>query len=147
MIIHIVHGVNLDRLGVRQNEFYGNHSLEERIPILKGWLNKNWPNVELRFFQSNLEGEVVNYLNDNDKPKNAFLVNPGAFTHSSVAIADSVAGLKAKVLEVHLSHTYAREAYRRGSLLAAFTCGTISGLGWEGYRLGIDALIGLHDRN
>ncbi|MFL2580912.1 MAG: type II 3-dehydroquinate dehydratase, partial [Schleiferiaceae bacterium] len=62
MIIHIVHGVNLDRLGVRQNEFYGSQTLEERIPILTGWLNKNWPNVELRFFQSNLEGEVVNYL-------------------------------------------------------------------------------------
>ena len=147
MIIHIVHGVNLDRLGARQNEFYGSETLEDRIPILTGWLNKNWPDVELRSFQSNLEGEVVNYLNDNDEPENAFLINPGVFTHSSLAIADSVAGLKAFVLEVHLSHTYAREAYRCRSLLASHTCGTISGLGWDGYRLGIEALIGLQDRN
>ena len=143
MVIHIVHGSNLDRLGNRQLDIYGSHTLDDQVPILKGWLDKHWPNVELKSFQSNIEGEIINYMHSNNGSGNAFLINPGAFTHTSVAISDSIAGLESSVLEVHLSHTYARESYRRNSLLAAHTCGTISGLGWIGYRLGIEALLSL----
>jgi|TARA_B110000444_G_C18847736_1_gene603215 3-dehydroquinate dehydratase-2 len=143
MVIHIVHGSNLDRLGNRQLDIYGSHTLDDQVPILKGWLDKHWPNVELKSFQSNIEGEIINYMHSNNGSGNAFLINPGAFTHTSVAISDSIAGLESPVLEVHLSHTYARESYRRNSLLAAHTCGTISGLGWIGYRLGIEALLSL----
>ena len=145
MIIHIVHGANLDRLGIRQLDIYGSNTLEDQVPILKGWLDKYWPNIELKSFQSNIEGEIISYLNSNDGPGNAFIINPGAFTHTSVAISDSVAGIQSSVLEVHLSHTYARESYRRHSLLADYTCGTISGLGWIGYRLGIEALLSIDD--
>ena len=143
MVIHIVHGSNLDRLGNRRLDIYGSHTLDDQVPILKGWLDKHWPNVELKSFQSNIEGEIINYMHSNNGSGNAFLINPGAFTHTSVAISDSIAGLESSVLEVHLSHTYARESYRRNSLLAAHTCGTISGLGWIGYRLGIEALLSL----
>ena len=141
MVIHIVHGANLDRLGMRQLDVYGTHTLEDQVPILTGWLDKHWPNVKLKSFQSNIEGEIINYLHLNDWPGNAFILNPGAFTHTSVAISDSIAGIESSVLEVHLSHTYARESYRRHSLLADYTCGTISCLGWIGYRLGIEALL------
>jgi 3-dehydroquinate dehydratase-2 len=98
MIIHIVHGANLDRLGIRQLDIYGSNTLEDQVPILKGWLDKYWPNVELKSFQSNIEGEIINYLNSNDGPGNAFIINPGAFTHTSVAISDSVAGIQSSVL-------------------------------------------------
>ncbi|CAI8367784.1 MAG: 3-dehydroquinate dehydratase [Owenweeksia sp. TMED14] len=141
MVIHIVHGANLDRLGKRQPDIYGNLTLEDQLPVLRGWLDNSWPEVQLESFQSNLEGEIINYLNKNDGPDNAFIINPGGFTHTSVVISDTLAGLKSSVLEVHLTHTYAREAFRRSSLMAPHTVGTISGLGWVGYRLAIEALI------
>lgn len=141
MVVHIVHGINLGQLGTRQPEVYGTLRLEDQIPVLQSWLNTHFGGTELRSFQSDDEGALCTYLATHNGPDHAFVINPGAFTHTSVALRDAVAGLSSPVVEVHLSHTYAREAFRRASLLAPYTRGTVSGLGWLGYRLAIEGLL------
>lgn len=141
MVVHIVHGINLGQLGTRQPEVYGTLRLEDQIPVLQSWLDTHFGGTELRSFQSDDEGALCTYLATHNGPDHAFVINPGAFTHTSVALRDAVAGLSSPVVEVHLSHTYAREAFRRPSLLAPHTRGTVSGLGWMGYRLAIEGLL------
>jgi 3-dehydroquinate dehydratase-2 len=141
MVIHIVHGINLGLLGSRQPEIYGILQLEDQLPILQTWINANYGGTELRSFQSDDEGALCAYLAAHNGADHAFVINPGAFTHTSVALRDAVAGLLSPVIEVHLSHTYARESFRRASLLAPHTRGTVSGLGWMGYRLAIEGLL------
>lgn len=145
MKLHIVHGANLGQLGQRQPELYGNQTLEDQVRILEGWLSSHWPDATLATFQSDHEGELVQYLHDHDGEDVGFLINAGGYTHTSVVLADAVAGLQARCLEVHLTHTYARETYRHTSLMAPHVIGTISGLGWIGYRLGIEALLSGRD--
>ena len=142
MKLYVVHGINLDQLGTRQPEIYGTQTLSDQWAIWNGWLGQHWPGVELEACQFNDEADCIRFLQEVDGPGVGVVLNPGAWTHSSIALRDCVAGLKARVIEVHLSHTYAREAFRRVSLLAPFTKGTISGLGWEGYRLALEALLG-----
>ena len=141
MELHIVHGANLGELGKRQPELYGNQTLAMQIPLWEGWVNQSWPDVQLHHFQSDIEGELVQYLHKHDGPGVGFLINAGGYTHSSVVLADAIASLDASCLEIHLSHTYAREDYRHVSLMAPHVIGTISGLGWLGYRLGMEALL------
>ncbi|MEN9940131.1 MAG: hypothetical protein RIR61_938 [Bacteroidota bacterium] len=141
MVIHIVHGINLGQLGTRQPDIYGTLRLEDQIPILQTWLDAHFGGTELRSFQSDDEGALCAYLAAHNGSDHAFVINPGAFTHTSVALRDAVAGLSSPVIEVHLSHTYARESFRRASLLAPHTRGTVSGLGWLGYRLAIEGLL------
>jgi len=145
MKLHIVHGANLGQLGQREPELYGNQTLEDQIRILEGWLSQNWPGVTLQTFQSDIEGELVQYLHANDGDDAAFLINAGGYTHTSVVLADAVAAVQAPCLEVHLTHTYARETFRHTSLMAPHVIGTISGLGWVGYRLGLEALLAGRD--
>ena len=142
MKLYVVHGINLDQLGTRQPEIYGTQTLSDKWAIWNGWLGQHWPGVELEACQFNDEAACIRFLQEVDGPGVGVVLNPGAWTHSSIALRDCVAGLKARVIEVHLSHTYTREAFRRVSLLAPFTKGTISGLGWEGYRLALEALLG-----
>jgi len=141
MVVHIVHGINLGQLGTRQPEIYGSLRLEEQIPVLQTWLDAHFGGTELRSFQSDDEGALCGYLAQHDGSESVFLINPGAFTHTSIALRDAVATLTSPIIEVHLSHTYARESFRRTSLLAPYTRGTISGLGWMGYRLAIEGLL------
>ena len=141
MVVHIVHGINLGQLGTRQPEVYGTLRLEDQLPVLQSWLDAHFGGTELRWFQSDDEGALCAYLAAHNGSDHAFVINPGAFTHTSVALRDAVAGLSSPVIEVHLSHTYARESFRRASLLAPHTRGTLSGLGWLGYRLAIEGLL------
>ena len=141
MVVHIVHGINLGQLGTRQPEVYGTLRLEDQLPVLQSWLDAHFGGTELRSFQSDDEGALCAYLAAHNGSDHAFVINPGAFTHTSVALRDAVAGLSSPVIEVHLSHTYARESFRRASLLAHHTRGTVSGLGWLGYRLAIEGLL------
>jgi len=141
MVVHIVHGINLSQLGTRQPEVYGTLRLEDQLPVLQSWLDAHFGGTELRSFQSDDEGALCAYLAAHNGSDHAFVINPGAFTHTSVALRDAVAGLSSPVIEVHLSHTYARESFRRASLLAPHTRGTVSGLGWLGYRLAIEGLL------
>ena len=141
MVVHIVHGINLGQLGTRQPEVYGTLRLEDQLPVLQSWLDAHFGGTELRWFQSDDEGALCAYLAAHNGSDHAFVINPGAFTHTSVALRDAVAGLSSPVIEVHLSHTYARESFRRASLLAPHTRGTVSGLGWLGYRLAIEGLL------
>ncbi len=141
MVVHIVHGINLGQLGTRQPEVYGTLRLEDQLPVLQSWLDAHFGGTELRSFQSDDEGTLCAYLAAHNGSDHAFVINPGAFTHTSVALRDAVAGLSSPVIEVHLSHTYARESFRRASLLAPHTRGTVSGLGWLGYRLAIEGLL------
>ena len=141
MVVHIVHGINLGQLGTRQPEVYGTLRLEDQLPMLQSWLDAHFAGTELRSFQSDDEGALCAYLAAHNGSDHAFVINPGAFTHTSVALRDAVAGLSSPVIEVHLSHTYARESFRRASLLAPHTRGTVSGLGWLGYRLAIEGLL------
>jgi 3-dehydroquinate dehydratase-2 len=141
MVVHIVHGINLGQLGTRQPEVYGTLRLEDQLPVLQTWLDAHFGGTELRWFQSDDEGALCAYLAAHNGSDHAFVINPGAFTHTSVALRDAVAGLSSPVIEVHLSHTYARESFRRASLLAPHTRGTLSGLGWLGYRLAIEGLL------
>jgi 3-dehydroquinate dehydratase-2 len=141
MVVHIVHGINLGQLGTRQPEVYGTLRLEDQLPVLQTWLDAHFGGTELRWFQSDDEGALCAYLAAHNGSDHAFVINPGAFTHTSIALRDAVAGLSSPVIEVHLSHTYARESFRRASLLAPHTRGTVSGLGWLGYRLAIEGLL------
>ncbi len=141
MVVHIVHGINLGQLGTRQPEVYGTLRLEDQLPVLQTWLDAHFGGTELRWFQSDDEGALCAYLAAHNGSDHAFVINPGAFTHTSVALRDAVAGLSSPVIEVHLSHTYARDSFRRASLLAPHTRGTVSGLGWLGYRLAIEGLL------
>jgi 3-dehydroquinate dehydratase-2 len=141
MVVHIVHGINLGQLGTRQPEVYGTLRLEDQLPVLQTWLDAHFGGTELRSFQSDDEGALCAYLAAHNGSDHAFVINPGAFTHTSVALRDAVAGLSSPVIEVHLSHTYARESYRKSSLVASECVGTVSGFGWLGYTLGFQALL------
>ncbi|MDG1253455.1 MAG: type II 3-dehydroquinate dehydratase [Schleiferiaceae bacterium] len=141
MKLYVLHGINLDQLGQRQPEIYGAQTLSDQLPIWEAWLEKSWPGNSIEALQFNDEDVLVRFMQEVDGHGVGFVLNPGAWTHQSLPIRDAVAGLTAPVMEVHLSHTYAREAFRRVSLLAPYTQGSLSGLGWLGYRFAMEALI------
>lgn len=141
--LHLVQGVNLNWVGQREPGVYGGLSLESQIPLWEAYLTRHWPNVELRVHQSNQEGTLVDIIQAiaADASSVGMLINPGAYTHTSIALRDAVALVQKPVVEIHLSHTYAREAFRKESLLSGVCLGTIAGFGWLGYRLGLDAVL------
>ena len=135
-----LHVPNLNMLGTREPGIYGsqtlgqvNAELESRAQAL---------GAAISCYQSNHEGALVDRIHEGRGSVDGILINAGAYTHSSIALRDAVATLTSPIIEVHLSHTYARESFRRASLLAPYTRGTISGLGWMGYRLAIEGLVG-----
>ncbi|MGB3179965.1 MAG: type II 3-dehydroquinate dehydratase [Cyclobacteriaceae bacterium] len=135
MKISIVNGPNLNLLGKRQPEIYGHQSFEDFF----GTLQEAFPGHELLYYQSNSEGDLVDYLHEKGFGEaDGIILNAGAYTHTSVALADAVAGITTPVIEVHISNIYAREAFRHHSYLAPVCAGTIAGLGLSGYRLAIN---------
>ncbi len=145
MKILVIHGPNLNLLGTREQTVYGKVTLEE----IEGTLQKLAvaEKVELEFFQSNHEGEIVTKLQEGDKDCNAVIINPAAFTHTSVAIRDAIAAISIPVIEVHLSNIAAREEFRHNSHVSPVAAGVISGFGPESYLLGLRGAIGLVRRN
>lgn len=131
MKILIINGPNLNLLGTREPEIYGNISMESLLNDLK----KDFTNHELLYFQSNYEGEIIDRIQENDF--DALVINPGAFTHYSYAIADALKNLKKTKIEVHISNIYQREEFRQKSVTAAYTDAVLSGFGTEGYKLAL----------
>ena len=132
--IAIINGVNLNLLGKREPDIYGNAAFEPYFEKLQ----KRYENqAELVYFQHNVEGELVNYLQNIGFEYDAIIFNAGAYTHTSIALRDCIAAIKTPVLEVHISNVHAREAFRHHSYLSAVCVGGIFGLGFKGYDLGI----------
>lgn len=137
MLIAIINGPNLNLLGKRETDIYGNLSFETFFETLK----KKYPAPELVCFQSNIEGELVNALQDFGFRAGGIILNPAAYTHTSVAIGDAVAAIPAPVVEVHISNVQAREDFRKISHVSAQCRGTIAGLGLKGYELALEYLL------
>ena len=137
MKIAIINGPNLNLLGKREPDVYGNQTFEEYYQSLQ----EQYPNIEFSYFQSNVEGELINELQRVGFSYDGIILNPGGYTHTSVAIGDAIAAIKTPVIEVHISNVHAREDFRKISHVSAKCKGTISGLGMNGYRLAVEALI------
>lgn len=133
MKIQIINGPNLNLLGKREPDVYGNTSFEEYLESLK----KLFPEVEIHYYQSNVEGELINKIHEVGFTFDAILLNAGGYTHTSVAISDAIAGVTTPALEVHISNIYKREEFRHKSIISKSCIGMISGLGLKGYELGI----------
>jgi len=129
----IVNGPNLNLLGTREQDIYGNKPFEEYFDELK----KQYPSVSFTYYQSNVEGELVNYLHDCRRKADGIIFNGAGYTHTSVALADAIAAIDIPVVEVHISNIYAREEYRKQSLTASKCVGCITGLGLKGYELAV----------
>ncbi len=133
MKIQIINGPNLNLLGKREPEVYGSTSFEDYFETLKA----TFPELELHYYQSNVEGELINKIHQVGFVFDAILLNAGGYTHTSVAISDAVAGVTTPTLEVHISNIYKREEFRHKSIISKSCVGMISGLGLKGYELGI----------
>lgn len=133
--IIIINGPNLNLLGKREPHIYGNTSFETYLASIRG----DFKDITLDYFQSNIEGELISKLQEVgfDESVAGILLNAGAYTHTSIAIADAVAAIAVPVIEIHISNVFAREQFRHHSYISAYAKGTIVGLGLEGYRLGI----------
>ncbi len=141
--ILILHGPNLNLLGRREPDVYGSQTLAEidsRMQALGAGLG-----LEVRSFQSNSEGALIDALHDAAGWASGVVFNPGAYTHTSVALRDAVAAIGIPVIEVHLSNTQAREAFRRRSMIAPVCAGIVAGFGWRSYGLGLRGLAALLD--
>lgn len=134
MKILIVNGPNLNLLGTREPEIYGTVSMEDYLDRLR----TDFPSHQLEYYQSNIEGEIINQLQKNEF--DALIINPGAFTHYSYAIADCLKNIRKPKVEVHISNIYKREEFRQKSVTAANTDAVLSGFGMDGYRLAILSL-------
>jgi 3-dehydroquinate dehydratase-2 len=131
--IAIINGPNLNLLGVREPEIYGTQTFENYLDLLI----KKFPAISFTYFQSNIEGELVTKLHEVGFSYDAIILNAGAYTHTSIALADAVSGIKTPVIEVHISNIFAREDYRHISYLGKHCKGSISGFGMLSYDLAI----------
>lgn len=134
MKLIIINGPNLNLLGVREPEIYGRQTFEEFFT----YLQEEFPTVTLHYFQSNHEGMLIDKLHETGFSYDGIILNAGAYTHTSIAIADAIGGIRTPVVEVHISNVHARESFRQTSYLAAKCVGSIVGLGLKGYELAIE---------
>jgi len=137
--ILVLHGPNLNQLGTREPDVYGTTTLEQINADLAAAAKDL--GVEVEFFQSNHEGALIDRVQEAAAAVGGMVVNPGGFTHTSVALRDALAGAAVPVVEVHISNVFAREEFRHESLVSGIALGVISGLGPHGYRLGLEALV------
>ena len=135
--ILIINGPNLNLLGKREPSLYGNQNFETFF----GQLKESHPDVELSYFQSNVEGELINKLHEVGFTYDSIILNAGAYTHTSIAIADAIRGITTPVLEVHISNVFARENFRHHSYLSEVCKGIIVGFGLDSYRLAIESIV------
>lgn len=133
MNIQIINGPNLNLLGKREPEVYGNKTFDTFF----GELKNRFPKVEFSYYQSNVEGELINKLQETGFSFDGIILNAGAYTHTSIAIHDAIASIKTPVVEVHISNIYAREEFRHTSLITSKCAGLITGFGMEGYALAV----------
>jgi len=134
MKIAIINGPNLNLLGTREPDIYGNISFEMFLDQLTG----KYPSVEFSYYQSNIEGEIINALQLVGFEYNGIILNPAGYTHTSVAIGDAIAAIKTPVIEVHISNVHAREDFRKLSHVSGKSVGSIFGLGLRGYELAVE---------
>jgi 3-dehydroquinate dehydratase-2 len=137
MKIAIINGPNLNLLGTREPDIYGSASFDTYFSALQ----QEYPDVTLSYFQSNIEGALIDEIQRAGFSCDGIILNPGGYTHTSVAIGDAIAAIKAPVVEVHISNVHAREDFRKLSHVSAKAAGTISGLGLAGYRLALSWLL------
>jgi 3-dehydroquinate dehydratase-2 len=137
MNIHIINGPNLNLLGKREPEIYGDSSFE----VYYQKLTERFPEVHFTYMQSNIEGELISSLQEYGFEADGIILNAGAFTHTSIGLGDAISAISSPVLEVHISNVYARETYRHQSFLTGKCVGVISGLGLDGYRLATEYFI------
>ncbi len=133
MKVLILNGPNLNLTGERETKLYGTLSFEDYLEELK----KRFPCIEISYDQSNVEGEIINKMQDANYEYNAIILNAGAYTHTSIAIGDAVRSLEIPVIEVHISNVFSRESYRHTSYIAPNCMGSISGFGLDSYRLAL----------
>lgn len=137
MKVQIINGPNLNLLGVREKSIYGDASFESFLEQLRA----QYSIIELDYFQSNVEGEIINKLHETGFSYDGIILNAGGYTHTSVAIADAIAAIKTPVVEVHISNIYAREEIRHTSLTGKNCKGVLTGFGMNGYRLALESLL------
>jgi len=133
MKILIINGPNLNLVGIREPDIYGSHSFDKYLEILR----QNFPQHQLEYYQSNVEGELINKIQECGFTHDGIILNAGGYTHTSVAIADAIAAIKTPVIEVHISNPYAREEFRHKSMLAGKCKGLVCGFGLKSYELAI----------
>ena len=137
MNIQIINGPNLNLLGVREKSIYGNANFDTYLEELR----KRYANITINYYQSNVEGEIINKLHEIGFSYDGIVMNAGAYTHTSIAIADAIAAINTPVIEVHISNVHKREEFRHTSMLAANCKGVIAGFGMDSYRLAIENLL------
>lgn len=137
MDVVIINGPNLNLLGVREKSIYGESTFDDYLSSLK----KKYSSFNIVYFQSNVEGELINKLHEFGFSAEAIILNAGGYTHTSVAIADAVAAIETPVIEVHISNIYAREEFRHKSLIAPHCKGSICGFGLHSYVLAVESII------
>ena len=137
MKIQIINGPNLNLLGIREPGIYGSKSFDDYFAELV----QKFPQLELDYYQSNVEGELINKIHEVGFSYDGIIINAGGYTHTSVALADAIAGINTPVIEVHISNIYAREEYRHVSLTGKNCKGILTGFGMDGYRLAIESFI------
>ncbi|MBC7566961.1 MAG: type II 3-dehydroquinate dehydratase [Pedobacter sp.] len=137
MKIQIINGPNLNLLGLREPAIYGSQSFEDYF----NGLREMYSILQIDYYQSNIEGELINKLHEIGFSYDGIIINGGAYTHTSIAISDAIAGIKTPVIEVHISNIYAREEFRHVSLTGKNCLGVLTGFGMDGYRLAIESFL------
>lgn len=143
MNIIIINGPNLNMLGKREPTIYGSQSFDDYLEILKS----KYSDISISYYQSNIEGELINIIQETGFISDGIVLNAGAYTHTSIAIADAIRSIKCPVIEVHISNTHKREEFRHKSYMTPVCQGVIAGFGMNSYRLAVEALIHLSQRD
>ena len=137
MKIAIINGPNLNLLGKRETNIYGHQNFEDFLKVLK----EQFPEIEFKYFQSNVEGEIIDELQACGYDYDGIILNAAAYTHTSVGIGDAVKAIETPVVEVHISNIWSREPYRHESFISPHACGVIAGFGLDSYRLAVESLL------